>query len=523
MQNIPSWRMLAASLLAAAILCWVSGKTASGENTCTQGALSIRITLPEMNADIGATTDIALAAEVNSTGGAIARVEFFDDDHLIGAVTQAPFQLTYHPAALKLNFRITARVTDAAGQVAVSSSVTCVASSKVQRQYKCYDYEETAEALLKKVRLTIPAGLRTVRGILVVSNPAGGDTRDDYKEAWYGEFMYLHDFAFLGTQGFTSHVESFQVMQHALKQFATEADHPELVNVPYVTTGFSAGGGYASRLLVEAPERVIACVPCSARLNFTGITPSIASLHTPACITSGELETVFSQAVEPVLEAYRPQGALFGWMTVQDAGHGRVGQEVLAMPLLDAAVRLRYPADGDVRKGPLTLKTLDPESGWVADNTTWKSGLTSIAPAKQFTGDIGKSSWLPSEDIAFIYRAFASYDKPLTITSPRFAENRAWDPGSNVTIVVDDAKFPGWKKLEFYDGSQKLGEITQGPPQFTALKLAPGYHAFSVLGTDAQGEYSAIESGAGRRAETAVAHPLKEVANHQKHAKACSY
>jgi hypothetical protein len=53
--------------------------------------------------------------------------------------------------------------------------------------------------------------------------------------------------------------------------------------------------------------------------------------------------------------------------------------------------------------------------------------------------------------------------------------------------VVDDARFPRWRRLEFYDGARKLGEITRGWPQFTASDLAPGFHAFSVLGTDAKG------------------------------------
>jgi len=342
--------------------------------------------------------------------------------------------------------------------------------------------------MLKQVRLWIPDELVTVRGILIVSNSAGGDTRQSIGEGWFGEFLYLHDFAFIGTKGFTSHVESLQVMQHALKDIA-RANHPELVNVPYVTTGFSAGGGYASRLLVEVPERVIAAVPLCSRLNFTGITPTAASLRTPACIISGASEARVPDFVEPVWAAYRPQGATFGWMTVQGAGHARVGQEVLALPLLDAAVRLRYPADGDVRKGPVTLKPVDPASGWVADNTTWQSGITSIAPAGQFKGAVEKSSWLLTEDLAFIYRAYATFDRPLAITSPSVGESqqRVWDPGSNVTVVVDDAKFLGWQKLEFYDGARKFGELTQGPPQCTATDLPPGYHAFSVLGTDAAG------------------------------------
>lgn len=457
--------------------------------TITKGALAVRITSPVINAEVGGNTGITITSVVTSPTGIIAKVEFFDGDQLIGAATQAPYTLTYQPTVTTLNHSFMAKVSDAAGHTAQSSPVNCVASSKQPpHQYKTYEFEEKAENMLKQVRLSIPEGLTTIRGILVVSNGSGGDTRTFFNEVWYGEFLYLHDFAFLGAKGFSSHVESLQVMLHALQQMAKDSNHPELLNVPFVTTGFSAGGGFASRLLVELPERVIASVPVSSRLNFTGITVSTAIKQTPALVISGELEK-FEQAVEPNLATYRPQGALFGWMTVQGAGHARYGQEILAMPLLDTAVRLRYPANGDVRQGPLKLKTLDPASGWIADNTTWKSGLVTIAAAKQFKGDITRSSWLPSEDIAFIYRAFGSYDKPLSIPFPSvsLSSQRVWDAGSNFTIMVDTSKFPGWKKLEFFDGAQKLGEITRGPAQFTALNLTAGYHVFSVLGTDAAG------------------------------------
>ena len=61
------------------------------------------------------------------------------------------------------------------------------------------------------------------------------------------------------------------------------------------------------------------------------------------------------------------------------------------------------------------------------------------------------------------------------------------EPESNVTVAVDASKFPNWKQLEFYDGAKKLGTVTAAPPQLTATNLAPGYHVFSVLGTDAEG------------------------------------
>jgi len=146
---------------------------------------------------------------------------------------------------------------------------------------------------------------------------------------------------------------------------------------------------------------------------------------------------------------YRPQGALYSWIEVQGIGHEMRGQQVLAMPLLDAAVRLRYSADGDVCKGPIKLKPIDVASGWVADNATWKSGLTTIGPATQFKGDVGHSSWVQTEDLAFIYRAYSTYDKPLTITSPPSGmPSGAQDcnAGSDVPIMVDASRFPNWKK-----------------------------------------------------------------------------
>src|SRR5262249_21089841 len=223
--------------------------------------------------------------------------------------------------------------------------------------------------------------------------------------------------------------------------------------------------------------------------------PGAANLDTPVCVINGDLEHEpgeaggMARALEPVLAEYRPKGALWGWMAVQGIGHEFAGQEVLAMPTLDAAVRLRYPADGDVRKGPVKLKPVDLESGCVADNTTWKSGLTVITPAKKFKGDVAKSSWLLNEDLAYVYRAYATHDRPLKITSPHpmSAQGEVWDAGSSVVMSIDDTKFAGWKKLELYDGAKKVDELAKGPAEFTVKDLKAGYHVFSVLGTDGNG------------------------------------
>jgi hypothetical protein len=355
-----------------------------------------------------------------------------------------------------------------------------------QPGYKVYDHAEGDH----KFRLVVPEKLEVVRGILVVGPYAGGDSRGYHEQVWYREFLNLHGFAFLGATNYYLH--DYKVMRAALKQFAADFGHSELVHAPYAATGFSAGGGYTRLLMKADPDKVIAGVVVGSTMKLRG-EPTDDHRRVPMCVINGDLEYEpgeaggMAKALEPVLAEHRPKGALWGWMAVQGVGHEFAGQEVLAVPMLDAAVRLRYPADADVRKGPVKLKPVESESGWVADNTTWKSGLTVVNPAKQFKGDVAKSSWLLNDDIAFIYRAYATHNNPLTITSPKPCGpgTPALDAESNVIITIDAGKFPNWKRLEFFDGAKKLGEILPGAAtRFTAKNLTPGYHVFSVLATD---------------------------------------
>ena len=394
---------------------------------------------------------------------------------------------------------------------AVKSAVVTVAD----RRYTVHDYDDLST---RRYRFAIPEGLKTVRGLLVVGCHAGGDSTNYFVDCeYYRQFLHLHDFAFVGctstvgspfsalaTKVVTAndrHRAIFQAFRECVEKVATASRHPELVNAPYATTGFSAGGGFANDLMTFDSERTIAVGIYGSRYNFGRITPppSAALLAIPAICITGEQENWNEPdpqtglgRIDEVFVPYRPKGAHYAWLDRQGIGHSydENRQDLLAMPLLDAAVRARYPNDGDVTKGPVKLVDIDPATGWVADNTTWKSGLTKIVPAKEFKGDLGHSSWLQNEDLAFIYRAYSTWDKPLTITSPGncWPTVPALDPGASVPIIVDAARFPDWKTMSFYDGARKLGQITQGSAaRFTATSLTPGYHVFSVLAADGDG------------------------------------
>lgn len=386
-------------------------------------------------------------------------------------------------------------VTPASAQTTptVTSSIVPVAD----RKYAVYDYADPAT---KKFCVVIPEDLKTVRGILVQCNYAGGDSRGDWTFChYYREFMHLHNFALVASAGDIPHIKAFQAFRNCLRMVSTTSHHPELVNAPYVAVGFSAGGGFASTLMTMDPDRTIAVGIYGARYNFDRISkPAPANIRTiPSVLITGEKEKLNDPAVDgrwkvdEVFVPNRPLGGELAWMELQGIGHEYAENrpDLLAIPVLDLAVRTRYPKDGDPTKSPVKLLPITPASGWVADNTTWNSGLTKIVPASQFKGDLGHSSWLQNKDIAFIYRAYATYNNPISITSPGPCGpgTPALDPGANVTITIDASKFPNWSKLELFDGASKLGTITTAPAHFTATSLTPGYHIFSVLGTDAAG------------------------------------
>jgi hypothetical protein len=368
--------------------------------------------------------------------------------------------------------------------VAAAARIAAAPAGEGTAGFSTYDYSEMDEGHEKAVRLAIPTGMQSIRGLLVNTNAAGGDTRTRYTLPYLKAFAALHSLAFVGARAFDSHPGSVTILEHALSRFVEQSGHAELANVPFVVYGFSAGGGFANRLLNTLPERVIASAPLSTAMRME-VPPG--ALDVPVCMFSGEQEERLNPLLTVTMQTQRPLGAHFAWAMVEGQGHREIDQATLAIPFLDHCIRLRYPLDADPRRGPVALKPLPLSSGWLADNSTWRSDLVKIAPCTAPDAQAATMSWLPDEDIAFIYRAYATFAPPLKLTSP--PSGAAWilNQGAGITITADDSAFPGWKQLALYNGAHKLAEITQGPARFPLTGLTPGIYAFLVMGTDAHG------------------------------------
>jgi len=67
-----------------------------------------------------APVDITFSATATDSDGTIAKVEFFDYDRLLGAVTQSPYQFTWTNVPPGAYFGLRAKATDNRGAASVS-------------------------------------------------------------------------------------------------------------------------------------------------------------------------------------------------------------------------------------------------------------------------------------------------------------------------------------------------------------------------------------------------------------------
>lgn len=313
-------------------------------------------------------------------------------------------------------------------------------------------------------RLWIPPGLQTVKGILIYGNGAGGDSRDEVFRPWYQQFAELFGFAIVGTSQWSNLSGSEIATWDAhLQALATASGHPELVRAPWAPIGFSNGGQMSYGFNALRPEKTIAFITNKGG-GYNVALPTAASLATPGILIAGELDTDLRRNnIRALFDDNRPRGALWSWVEQQGEAHSGRADE-LVLPFMAEAIRVRYPAGAaPTATTGVTLLPTNPADEWLADQSSWRGGMTAIAPRASYAGDPQLAGSLMNENVAYLYRAFSTYDIDVVL---KFADDpfayveAAPEGATSVRLVVDVTLVPDWTKIEILNYAGLLTEAT---------------------------------------------------------------
>ena len=371
--------------------------------------------------------------------------------------------------------------------------VSCVVFSSAVANaaiYNCAFDDKLGHAL----RLNVPDNLRVIRGILIWGNGAGGDALAQAEDPELVAFADSLGFCVLATGHWGNFSDpqavEFRAFLGGIDYLARRCGHPELNNAPWLPIGHSNGGQMSYGLNALRPDRVIAMVVSKGGYYSTP-RPQGATLHTPALLIAGETDLPQRrQAIHELFSVNRPRGALWAWVEEEGTDHAERDSNELIRPFIAECVSLRMPTDVDPRTGPVKLREISEEHGWLVSADSYKSGFAEIAAYADYRGNRRSAGWLPSQRIAMIFRAFASYHKATLETGIDGIAGPTADCGARVGYHIGYPKRP-WSNLELFEGATSLGKFTPADTKLmvTCAADAPGYLAFHGVVTFADGTH----------------------------------
>ncbi len=142
--------------------------------------------------------------------------------------------------------------------------------------------------------------------------------------------------------------------------------------------------------------------------------------------------------------------------------------------------QLRYPRPlAPTANISPTLRTLDPESGWLVTRDSHLTGLADIHAYDQYPGNPLAAGWLPSRRQAFIYRAFASHDKgsPTAVPTPTRPSILR---GTLLTYSIDPYD-TAWIRIEYFDGDTLIHNAVPGDDSPFSISMTTNTAGYAVL------------------------------------------
>jgi hypothetical protein len=155
-------------------------------------------------------------------------------------------------------------------------------------------------------------------------------------------------------------------------------------------------------------------------------------------------------------------------------------------------MRVRLPERADHARGPVALRELPEEEGYLGLADTWESNFPEAVPFRE-ARDAANAVWLPTELAARVWQAFVSFDPRTVIQFPTFDGNetygevlpRGWHnsciaAGKSFRVLAtgpigDDVA------VDFYADLRKLKRLGGGLYDPVLEPVEPGLHVLYAI------------------------------------------
>jgi hypothetical protein len=245
-------------------------------------------------------------------------------------------------------------------------------------------------------------------GLGIVLIFSGHDRGDDDKHPDHPKRSYLDIFLNPNYPNGPEDPKSAGVdLQKALDDLAAESGYPEIKYAPLMPVGHSSAGSFVWHLYEWDPSRIFAMMPFKTGAKDDGPQGIPIFDVNSEWFEYGnwDMHNVSMKALDgganPPMSRQKSADILYGYYVDLGCGHCDVSDDSIGIVALwlKKAVAARIP-DNAPLDGPVTLKPVEKESGWVLDPATLGKPEGKPIPYSDWTGDPKAAFWYLDEDLA---------------------------------------------------------------------------------------------------------------------------
>lgn len=436
---------------------------------------TVALTSPATGAVFAAPANVQIAANASDSDGSIAKVEFFSGTTKLGEATTAPYQFNWTnvPAG---NYTLTATATDNRGATTPSAPVSITVDIPPTVSLTAPPDQSVFDV---PANVTLAATAADADGTVAKVEFFVDGTK--VGEALAAPYQFAWTNAPAG-----EHVLTARATDNA-GIATTSAAINVLINIPPVATMNAPANG----ALFVAPA------------NFTLGADATDSDGTVVKVEFYQGTTSLGQTTTapyqwPIVNLTAGTYT-FSAKATDDQGAVTTSAPITVVVDAPPAVALSAPADGTAFGAPASVTLVanaTDSDGTVAKveffNGTTKVGEATAAPYQVTLDGLGLGT--------YTFTAVATDDLGATTTSAPIhvvveaaptvaltapANGAVFNTGSDITLIASANDTDGTvAKVEFYNGTTKLGEATTAPYQFVWTAVSSGAYTLTAVATD---------------------------------------